>query len=532
MIIDLETTDLASLPAPSVCVVGGGAIGLCVGVTLAKRGVSVVLLEGGGQNLEVESQALQQGESIGHPFHNIGVGRYRVLGGSTVYWGGQVLPFDRFVTGARPWLGHREWPVDADELALYFRHAYELLGLGAACFDNDQIWRSLGLPPPDLGGDVDLVFTRWLRTRNLAQHFKRELKQAASLTTVVHANVCAINMRVDGRTVRSVAVRTLSGRHFELEAKSFVLANGTLEIARLLMHPLGDGSAPSWQRSKYLGVPLIDHLDCIGGSVRIIDHAATHRILDNIYLDGYKYYPKMRLSPRAQREHGLVDVSAQFLYRTRFSEHLDYLKMFLRSIREGAAPVSARQLPRHLAAVARTAWPLAVRYFKDRRSFKPMDAEVSLVLYCEQLPNLQSRLELSDAVDALGMRRLRVHWDVDGREIKSIKYLALRIKEALESRGLAKVELDPKLLDEAPEFVYRLHDAVHQMGTARMSASPEDGLVDADLKVFGTTNLFIAGAAVFPSTGFANPTFTAIALALRLANHLSVARDHHAPAPG
>jgi choline dehydrogenase-like flavoprotein len=59
-------------------------------------------------------------------------------------------------------------------------------------------------------------------------------------------------------------------------------------------------------------------------------------------------------------------------------------------------------------------------------------------------------------------------------------------------------------------------DTYHHMGTARMAVSADQGVVDKDCRVFGTSNLYICGAAVFPSTGFANPTLTAMALALRL----------------
>jgi choline dehydrogenase-like flavoprotein len=53
-----------------------------------------------------------------------------------------------------------------------------------------------------------------------------------------------------------------------------------------------------------------------------------------------------------------------------------------------------------------------------------------------------------------------------------------------------------------------------------MAARADDGVVDAELRVFGTANVYVAGAATFPSGSFANPTLTALALALRLADHL------------
>jgi choline dehydrogenase-like flavoprotein len=53
-----------------------------------------------------------------------------------------------------------------------------------------------------------------------------------------------------------------------------------------------------------------------------------------------------------------------------------------------------------------------------------------------------------------------------------------------------------------------------------MSRSPDTGVVRADLRCHDIDNLYIVGPSVFPSSGIANPTFTALALALRLADHL------------
>jgi choline dehydrogenase-like flavoprotein len=69
----------------------------------------------------------------------------------------------------------------------------------------------------------------------------------------------------------------------------------------------------------------------------------------------------------------------------------------------------------------------------------------------------------------------------------------------------------------------------HQMGTTRMARDPKAGVVDEHCRVHGVANLFVAGSSVFPSFGFANPTFTLLALALRLADHLRVHLAADAP---
>jgi len=65
-----------------------------------------------------------------------------------------------------------------------------------------------------------------------------------------------------------------------------------------------------------------------------------------------------------------------------------------------------------------------------------------------------------------------------------------------------------------------LYDIYHPAGTTRMSADPMLGVVDENLLIHGTSNAFVAGSAVFPSIGSSNPTFTAMALGLRLAAYI------------
>ncbi len=521
LIFDLDRQGTSNDLTPDVCVVGAGAVGVTLAVSLARSGADVVLLEGGGVGLEHDIQALQEGESVGHPFQNIAVGRYRVLGGTTLYWGGQLLPFDEFVTAARPWVGHEAWPVTADELTHWHKRTWELLGLESLEHDDQAVWQKAGVNTDAMGGDLQLIATRWLRMRNVARLFSNDLRTTKGLRVVLHANTVALEMDPAKRSIAGVHAVSLRGSRACVRPRYVVLANGTLEIVRLLMHPLSDGQPAPWAANPWLGLPLIDHLDSRVAEVRVRDHAAFHDMFDNVYLSGRMYHPKIRLSPRVQRTEGLLDIAGEFSYRTRFTEHLEYLKLFMRSLHEGSVSVPRRELPRHLSAALRAAVPLSVRYFRDRRSFKPHDAEVGLTAFCEQMPDRRSRVRLGLRRDALGMRQLAVDWRIDSREIASIRRFALAVRERLGDLGWADLTLDRDLEASSPEFLAGVQDSVHQMGTARMAREPSEGVVDPDLRVHTTENLYVAGAAVFPSTGHANPTFTAMALGQRLAAHLA-----------
>jgi len=72
----------------------------------------------------------------------------------------------------------------------------------------------------------------------------------------------------------------------------------------------------------------------------------------------------------------------------------------------------------------------------------------------------------------------------------------------------------------AEELPNRVGVGSHHYGTTRMAGDPSRGVVDANCRVYGTDNLFIATSSTFPTSSFANPVLSIVALSLRLADHL------------
>jgi choline dehydrogenase-like flavoprotein len=135
----------------------------------------------------------------------------------------------------------------------------------------------------------------------------------------------------------------------------------------------------------------------------------------------------------------------------------------------------------------------------------------------ECVPDRDNRVVLSDELDALGRPRARVHWRLTGMDLRSIQRVHELFDQALQRAALGRVELT---LNGSSSWSEATEGAKHHMGTTRMHVDPRQGVVDADARVHGTDNLYVAGSSVFPTGGFANPTLTIVALAVRLAEHL------------
>ena len=88
-------------------------------------------------------------------------------------------------------------------------------------------------------------------------------------------------------------------------------------------------------------------------------------------------------------------------------------------------------------------------------------------------------------------------------------------------QGLAEREgWGPLEIPEGSGWPKLIEGGAHHMGATRMHTDSEHGVVDADCRVHGTDNLYVAGPSVFPTYGYANPMLTIVALTLRLGEHL------------
>jgi choline dehydrogenase-like flavoprotein len=134
----------------------------------------------------------------------------------------------------------------------------------------------------------------------------------------------------------------------------------------------------------------------------------------------------------------------------------------------------------------------------------------------EQSAHPESRVFLGEERDAFGQRQLAVDWFLTPQDVRSVLDSIRIVAAECERCKVGSLEID----DEMLERIARGGVGSHHIGTTRMAAHPEHGVVDRDCRVFGVSNLFIASSSTFPTGGCANPTLTIIAMAVRVADHL------------
>lgn len=513
MIRDLQQ----SLPEPSavadICIVGAGAAGIVLAVELAQRGKSVLLLEGGGAEIEESSQDSYISELAGLPHQGVHTGRFRAKGGTTTKWGGQILELDAADFEQRPGIAESGWPFPKSELVRHYERALELEGLAGVTRQDELVWRDVGEQTPEFPS-LEPYFSRWCPEPNFARLHRHALEQDPAITLWLHAN--AVEPQIEGESMRALRCRTLTGIETTFRAEKFIFCLGGIESSRFFLQPSLAGLPGN--RAGLIGKHFQDHIDCNVAIVEPLDAKRFHRVFDNVFSRGFKYHPKLRLAPAVQAEHGTLNVAATMSFVSEADEALARLKKTAKDLLRGrlgeVAAADASFAVRHLPLLARQAWSYSVRH----RVYNPPDARIFLRVHCEQEPTSRSSITLSDARDSLGLLRTRLDWQISERELTTIRRYVQVATRSL--AALARVVPDEDLLSGSPNFLARCDDSNHHMGGMRMSTSAATGAVDPDLRLYGLANTYVCSSAVFPTSGFSNPTHTLLALAVRLGEHL------------
>ena len=143
------------------------------------------------------------------------------------------------------------------------------------------------------------------------------------------------------------------------------------------------------------------------------------------------------------------------------------------------------------------------------RIMEQYDHMAGMWLVGEDLPRESNRVTLNrDVLDQYGQPVPNVHVDDHPNDT------------AMREHAYAAGESIHEAVGARRTFRVPPYPTSHNLGTARMSARPEDGVVNAFGRAHDVPNLFVSDGSVMTSGAAANPTLTIVALALRQADHI------------
>lgn len=529
-----------------ICIVGAGAAGISLALALADCGLEVLLLESGGLKAERGTQRLYQGsvadERLHSPPHRY---RQRRFGGTTTIWGGRCVPFDPIDFETRDYVPGSGWPLSLQDLLPLYPRA------NALCEAGEFQYRTAEAFPaplrPMIEGFRSANFTtdtleRFSRPTDFGKRYIEQLRNARNIRVLLHANVTEIQLSAGATAVQSLLARTLRGSVITLRARRFVLATGGLETPRLLLANRSIMRQGIGNDHDVVGRFYMCHIAGTIGTLKFNRAGAGvwhgyERSAEGIYCRR-----RLALTAETQRRLRLGNFIARLhhpritdpAHRTAVLSALQLAKGFI-SYEYGKRLHGQQQMSltgwlRHVGNVVRAPGEVLAfgrhmlrdRFLAERKFpsiiVRSTAGHYSLDFHAEQQPNPSSRITLTEQLDALGLPRLQVDWHYNAADVDTVRTAVGLLAGDIVSSGVGTFEYDPESIEQ--EMTRYGAYGGHHLGTARMGSDPRASVVDAQCRVHGIDNLYIAGGAVFPTSSQANPTLTIVALALRLAAHL------------
>jgi choline dehydrogenase-like flavoprotein len=533
---DFDQLDQTGDFETDICIIGSGPAGLSIAKEFLGSSVRVLVVESGDAERSEFSDALNDIDSVGVPYETDQKKvRARIFGGTSHLWSGRCAPFDAIDYVERDWAPMSGWPVRMADLTPYLMRASANLGLGPLYYDESVWEKGLSLKwyesrmgragtPPAQELDPNLlrpVFWQFSKHVDNPKDWARfgpwfRLFSSGNVRVLLNATVTQLNLADDGRSVISADVCGKTNKTRRVRAKAFVLCAGGIENPRLLLASNKVAAKGIGNQNDLVGRYFMDHVRWAFATANppsqaLQDRFCVHRL--NHETGAHYYLTGFGLSPAVQKAEGLLNCAGWLILHPAPDNPWDAvrrLRSAKRNLIRDVAAIGANpgNVMRGLGRLARR-MPVAHKLKK-----------ITLFADVEQQADRDSRVVLSDRKDFFGVPLPRIDWRIHDQERNTIRRLGLAAAYEFERLGLAKINLEPWVVDPIGEDA-SFEGTFHPSGGTRMAREPNAGVVDEHCQVHGVGGLYVAGSSVFPTNGHVNPTLMIVALAIRVADRIN-----------
>jgi len=524
-----------------LCIVGTGPVGIALAMECERLGREVLMLESGGSEVNPKPTDDCHATVVNPQHHDpMEMTVRRALGGTSWLWGGRCVPYNDLDFIGRDFVPDSKWPIRHEDIKPWYEPACEYMLCGGHTF---QIPFDRELKA---GLTVESI-ERWAMEPHLIRFYRRRLQKSERIKICLNSTMIDLDLGQNGQSVEGIVVATQKGK-VRIRARRVVLATGGVEATRLLLavqrrwpdHFGGTGGP--------LGRYYMGHLSGRVASL-VFDDPASIADYD-LVLDSGGAYRRRRfaLTEQTQLENKLLNCAfwidnPQFCDPRHRSGVLSayFLVLTIPPIGRRAQAASDRPLelgPKpypigaHLMNIvgdgpqfAKDVYMILRDRFKRTKkssyTLHNRGGRFALYYHGEQMPNPDNRIVLTDELDRHGLPRVCIDFCFAGDDVRSIVDTHHLLDVGLQANRIGHLEFryPPERLES--RVMELAKDGHHQVGTTRMGDDPRDSVVDQNLKVHGVDNLYVVSTSVYRTDGQANSTLLAVALAMRLADHLN-----------
>ncbi len=536
----------------NLCVIGAGPLGIIVTLEYARLNPDkkLLLIEFGegpedAENILDKSIAIEN--TINH--HPPNECTNKGFGGTSATWGGRCVMYDEVDFIDRPVLNNGcTWDSGLfKELQEYLPVTAEYFECGNPEFDVNNIseFANTHIAQGFLEGNItDNRLERWSTPTRFGKRYLKQLDELPNVTLIQgYQAIGFCEPDANGIVEELIVRRVKNGETTAIKSNNFVLAAGTQETTRILLKNkqlFNNLPAPPASLGKY-------YQGHISGKIASVKFNGNPKKTEYGFLkdkNGIYLRRRIQFSTDFLVKNNLLNAAIWLdnpLYHNPAHRNGAMSFMYVAMItpfigKRLAPPAIAHSITKgkvngiwqHFFNIIKD-FPFSIltpakifyrRYFLKRKLpgvflYNPQN-RYALHFHAEQVPQENNSMEIS-----FDGETLKINYTISDEDVNSVILLHDALDKSLRANKCGQLEYWYKKEDLAKAIKQMSRHGIHQSGTTRIAKSPDDGVVDRNLLLFGTKNIYVCSCSIFPTSGQANPTFFAGAFAARLAKHLN-----------
>lgn len=450
-----------------VIILGSGPASISLAIKLENKKINCLIIEAGKEKYNQESQKFYENVIIGDNITDLKHSRLRQFGGTSGHWGGWCIPMEKYIV--------KSWGLDFDELNNYSNEACDILNI------KNEFKKS------KLNPNINQIQFQYSQVR-FAKKFKILIEKSKYINLINNAH--ATHLIAENNYVDYVNVK-FENKDYKIKSKIYILGCGGIENPRLLM----------WTRKL--------NKNFLSEKLPIGKYYMTHPWI----IGGKGIIKRSKLQNLTQDR--FIDTKGVLQFAT--SQDITKEKNIL----SGSFYMNANEDAKIYKEIIKDILCMSPEYGKKiaRKVFKKDLKCGNLFMQLEEKGNEVNKITLDENIkDDHGVPITKLYYKKNKETIYSAKIILEELAKFLINNDIGRLAISNDIKDLKS---YENLGVYHHMGTTRIGNDPKTSVVNTNLKVHGTKNLYVAGSSVFRSSGYSNPTYTIVQLSIRLANEIS-----------
>ena len=455
-------------------IIGSGPAGITLATTLAKKNKRILLIEAGGSNFSEKSQSFYNGKVIGDKYFPLTTCRLRYLGGTSGHWVGNCRPLDE--------IDFDEWIINKNSINIYENRAKEILNLKGDFFNAKSEFEEF----------QEIAFLQ--SEVRFGEKYNEEIKNSKNIFLLLNSPLLEIISRKDNyKKVEKIKIKLNNEKDYLLKIDKLILATGGIENSRILL----------WSK-----------------------HLSKNDFLKNMPIGNYwNEHPAGEIAQFISEEkENNFDIRRLTKKGLSFAPNRNFIKREkINNMRIGFVKYDEnieKTIKHRIKDLVCIAPNLGKKIVESIVKDQPVHCFGAVKFCIEQKPSFDNKIILSDKTDIYGMPKVKLHWNIQSDVFRSLRIVLENIGEQLIKKKYGRIGIDRYVFDESFKFSKDIFANNHHIGGTIMGNNQSNSVVDKNLKVHNTENLYILGSSTFTTGGHSNPTFSIVQFSLRLADHL------------